>query len=300
MRAVGRHLAILTLTSLFSGSCSAGELNWFQWLNREDIVFGGYIDEMNSVRVIHADEGRDMRIIYGDRLGLLHAVRFTKDRFQEEWVSAKLRGPISELFVVDVNDDRQVEIVAYTELGEIVIYSADKYKQLWKTTDDEFETIAAMVVVNVDDDPQLEMVFTAESVSDVASYRPGFSGGTQEDRELERETQISRLYVYDCLNLFMEWSTEQGLSAQSIAVADLDDDGILEIALNTGFIVDAAFQRVEWRWPDGFGNRIGYADFDGDGIPELIGEYQSVTRPRRTIRVFDVDLQAENFLSSER
>ena len=109
---------------------------------------------------------------------------------------------------------------------------------------------------------------------------------------------MSRLYVYDSLFTFREWSTEQGLTGSSIIVADLDDDGILEIALNSGFVVDASFQRVEWRWPDGFGERLGYADLDGDGIPELIGEYRSVTRPRRTIRVFDVDLQAENFLST--
>jgi hypothetical protein len=144
------------------------------------------------------------------------------------------------------------------------------------------------------------MIFTAESVSDVASYRPGFRGGSPEDQERDRANQIARLYVYDCLNLFMEWSSEQGLTAESICIADLDDDGVLEIALNTGFVVDASFQRVEWRWPDGFGQKIGFADLDGDGIPELIGEYQSVTRPRRSIRVFDVDLQAENFLSSER
>ena len=280
-----------------AGALQAGELKWYLWQDVEEIVFGGFVDEMNGIRLIDDGEG-DRRIVYGDRLGLIHSVRFENGRFQEEWVSQTLRGPISEIFVEDVNADEKLEIVAYTELGEIIIFAASDYKEIWRSTNDEFETISSMVLAHVDDDPQMEMIFTAESVADVSGYRPSNRGGSPEDVELAREQEVSRLYVYDSLFTFREWSTEQGLTGSSIIVADLDDDGILEIALNSGFVVDASFQRVEWRWPDGFGERLGYADLDGDGIPELIGEYRSVTRPRRTIRVFDVDLQAENFLST--
>ncbi len=291
-------LKTLGVLLVLATAVQAGELEWFLLKGNKDIQFGGLIDEMHSIRLIQDGEA-DLRVIYGDRLGQIHSVRSKEGRFQEEWVSPNLRGPISEVFIADVNDDEQIEIVAYTELGEIVIFRASDYRELWRSTDDEFKTISGMVVENVDDDPQLEMVFTAESASDIASYQP-IRGGSSGDQEIVRANQIARLYVYDCLNLFMEWSSEQGLSAESICVADFDDDGILEIALSTGFVVDAAFQRVEWHWPDGFGQRIGYADLDGDDIPELIGEYRSSTRPRRSIRVFDVDLQSENFLSAER
>lgn len=297
MRAIG---ILVTVSILFAQPLKAGELNWYAWKSIPNIEFGGDIDEINSIRVLDRREVEDRRIVYGDRLGLIHAVRFKDGRFQEEWVSPTLRGPVSEVFLGDVNADDKVEILAYTELGQIIIFGADDYKEIWRSTDDEFETISAMVVVDVDEDPQMEMVFTAESVADVASYRPSSRGGSPEEREFEREDAISRIYVYDCLFTFREWSTEQGVRGSNIAVADLDDDGILEIATNAGFVVDASFQRVQWRWPDGFGDRIGYADLDGDGLPELIGEYQSVTRPRRTIRVFDVDQQAENFLSTGR
>jgi hypothetical protein len=292
--------AFLVAVVVSASPALAGELKWHLWQDVDGIQFGGFVDEMNSIKLIDAEDGNDRRIVYGDRLGLIHVVRFNEGRFQEEWVSPTLKGPIAEVFLEDVNADGNLEILAYTELGEIIMFSAQEYTEIWRSTDDEFDTISAMVLADVDDDPQMEMIFTAESVADVAGYRRTSRGGSPEDAERAREEEISRLYVYDSLFTFREWSTEQGVTGTSIVVADLDDDGILEIALNSGFIVDASFQRVEWRWPDGFGERIGFADLDGDGIPELIGEYRSVTRPRRTIRVFDVDLQAENFLSRGR
>ena len=106
-------LKIVGLIILIATNVHGGELDWFLWQNNEDIQFGGFIDEMNSIRVIHDDDGEDMRIVYGDRLGLIHVVRFKDDRFQEEWVSPKLRGPIAQVFIDDVNDDEMVEVLAY-------------------------------------------------------------------------------------------------------------------------------------------------------------------------------------------
>jgi len=277
----------------------AGELKWHQWQDRSDIPFGGFVDEMHAMRVIAGEDTTDRRIIYGDRVGQIHAVRFKGGRFQEEWVSETLKSSVAEIFVADIDADGKQEIVSYSEFGDIVFYSADDYKMIWRSTDDEYATISAMVVANVDDDPQLELVFCGERVADVAGYQPGVSG-SQEEVERQRQNEISRLFIFDCLNLYLEWDSEPGLTARSIVVGDLDDDGILEIVLNTGFVVDATYRHVEWRFPDGFGQKLGYADVDGDGIPELIGEYLSPTRPRRFLRFFDVDQRAESFLSTGR
>jgi hypothetical protein len=277
----------------------AGDLEWYRWKDNESIPFGGFVDEMHAVRVIASEDGTDQRIIYGDRSGMIHAVRLKKERFQEEWVSHPLKSTVAEIFVADIDADGSLEIVAYCELGDIVFYKADTYKMVWRSTDDEYDSISAMVVANVDRDPQLELVFCGEAVADVSGYRPTARGSAEEIEE-EREMKVSRLFVYDCLNLFVEWDSEPGLFARSIAVGDLDADGIQEIALNTGFVVDADYRRVEWRYEGGFGQKIGYADVDGDGIPELIGETLNRTRPRRLLRFFDVDLQTESFLSTGR
>jgi hypothetical protein len=252
---------------------------------------------MNAVRIIDRED--DRRILFGDRQGQIHAARFEGDRFKEEWVSRPLKSAIAELFVGDVDADGKLEIVAYSEFGDIAIYRSGDYRLAWQSTDDMYATISAMAMADVDEDPQLELVYCAEQKSEVDAYRPR-SRGNVDEMERQRENDISRLHIFDCKNLFVEWDSEPGLAARSILVADMDDDGIQEIVLNSGFVVDATYRNIEWRYPDGFGNKLGAADVDGDGILELVGEYTSPTRPRRFLRFFDVDHQTESFLSTGR
>jgi hypothetical protein len=276
----------------------AADLEWYKWKDSDVISFGGFVSEMRAVKVIASKDGSDQRIVYGDRQGSVHVLRLQEGRFREVWASPVLKSAIAEIFVLDIDVDDELEIVVYTEVGDVVFYRATDYQQIWRSTDGEFASISAMVIENVDEDPQLELVFCGEDAADVRSYRP--PSGSRDNPEQERAVQVGRLFVFDCKNLFVEWRSEQGLWGGSIVVGDLDDDGAPEIILNTGFVIDATYQRIDWEYRDGFGEKIGYADLDGDGIPELIGEFRSATRPHRFIRIFDVDLQSESFLSSGR
>ncbi len=305
-------VGMITLCKL--SSVHTGDLEWYRWKDDKDIRFGGFVDEMHAVRVIASEDGSDRRMIYGDEEGRLHAVRFKGGRSQEEWVSEHLQDsyfkkidegecleirrfekhylkPVTaEVFVADIDADGELEIVAYSEFGGIVFYRADNYKKIWSSPPCQFGAISGMVLANVDDDPQLELVFCGEAVEDLKAFYQDFGRWPQ-------EFEVSRLFVFDCLNYFVEWTAgESGLYAQSIVVANLDTDEGLEIALNTGFIVDTELRQVEWQFSEGFGEKIGYADMDGDGILELIAESRSLTHPRHFLRLFDVELQRESFL----
>ena len=298
MRTV-HHFLYATILFSWTFSAHAGDLGWYRWEGDERIQFGGFVYGMNAIQIIDSDEGADRRVVYGDRFGSVRVLRLKKEGFREEWVSDPLRSAIAQVFVEDIDRDGKLEIMAYTEVGDIAIYKADDYKVVWQIERDEYDGISSMLVENVDEDPQLELVFSASKVVDVENFQT-LGAGTREQQERAREIAASRLFIFDCLNLFVEWESELGLFAQRMVTGDLDADGNLELALNTGFVVDLNYRSVEWSFPEGFGLEIGYADIDGDGIPELIGESQSPVPPRRFLRFFDVDLQAENFLFSRR
>ena len=88
---------------------------------------------------------------------------------------------------------------------------------------------------------------------------------------------------------------KESIHAQSMVIADFDDDYGLEAVLNTGVVVDMDTLIMEWYFADGFGDRLGYLDIDGDGVLELIGEVGGL-RHSRYLRIFNVDTQSETFL----
>lgn len=262
-----RVLIVALSLAFWLALAHAGELGWYRWQGDPNIPFGGMIDEMPNVRVIPAQNAEDQRIVYGDRFGSVHVLRFIDGRFQEEWVSPSLRSSVSGVFVADINADGRLEIVVYSPVGDIAFFSADKYDEIWRTQEDDYLSISAMTIANVDKDPQLELVFVGKKVLGA-------------DNSI-----VSRLFVYDCLHCLEELRSSQDLQASSIAVGNLDGDNALEIVLNTGPVVDAFSQKVEWHF--GGCDKIGYVDIDGDGVPDLIGEFEAL-KPERFIRVFDI------------
>ncbi len=284
---------------------------------KSEIPIGGFWDEMHAVHPLPATEGSDYRILFGDSTGRLRITRFIKNRAREEWISPPIqdvffrkidegecveyarlaitevfvRLAITEVFVEDIDADGDLEFGAYSEYGGIILYNLEDYKELWRSSFCEFASLSGMVIANVDEDPQMELIFCGETVEDVKAYR-------QRRGIWPQEGEVSRLFVFDCLNLFMEWNIKgnRGIVGTSILVANLDEDEGLEIALNTGFVVDATMRQIEWEYPDGFGEKIGCVDLDNDGILELVGEYVSPVYPKTFLRFFDVDRQKENFV----
>ena len=244
----------------------AGDMEWFRWARGKDVSFGGALGEMRTVRIIPAAADSVKRLVYGDRQGLLHVLEFTEGRSREVWVSQSLKSSVAEVFVADVNADGVQEIVAYSHWGDIVIYNADSYELIWRSKDDEYATISTMAIENLDGDPQLELIFLGEA----------------EDASGER---VSRLFVYDARHLAEERRGEQTLIGESIVVANLDEDAELEIAINTGVVIDA--RSLDFEWHFGGCDRMGYVDVNYDGTPDLIGEYGSL-RPERHIRVISI------------
>lgn len=245
-----RGLVLLTVLVLFRGvRTEAGET----------VVGAGAFAEFDCVRSLPTGEGKPARIALGDANGLLHVYEARDDGFAEVWVSGYLEGAIAGIEVIDVNDDGLAEIVVFTDRGRIHYLDGQGYTPLWSSVPGEYERLTAQTAANVDDDPQPELILC--------------TGG--------------RLVIFDAKDQFEEWRSDQaGFAATDILVADVDGDDEDEIVLSDGYVFDARFHGLEWQSPEAFGDRLGVLDLDGDGILELVGEFNG-----RFLKVFDVDLR---------
>ena len=250
----------------------AGNTDWYALRGNRHFHWGGSIDEMPQVRVLPSGDEATLRVVYGDAQGSLHVVRYVDGRGFEEWKSEPLGSAVLGVFVKDVDADGEIEIVAYT-FTHVVLYSAEDYSFIWQIQED----ITQVAIANVDDDPQLELVYLVKSLGHSEMH----------------------IHVYDCLELYEQGISDvipkESIHAQSMVIADFDDDYGLEVVLNTGVVVDLDTLIMEWYFADGFGDRLGYLDIDGDGVLELIGEVDGL-RHTRYLRIFNVDIQSETFL----
>ena len=250
----------------------AGKPDWYGLRDQRQFRWGGSIDEMPQIRLLPSGDEEGSRVVYGDAGGSLNVVRYVDGRGYEEWKSEPLGSAVLGVFVEDVDADGEFEIVAYT-FTRIVLYSAADYSFIWQIQED----ITHVAIANVDDDPQLEFVYLVKSIGHSEMH----------------------IHVYDCLELYEQGISDvipkESIHAQSMVIADFDDDYGLEVALNTGVVVDLDTLILEWYFADGFGDRLGYLDIDGDGVLELIGEVNGLHHSRY-LRIFNVDIQSETFL----
>lgn len=207
-----------------------------------------------------AESGR--RFALGDVHGFLHVYEQRESGgYAEVWLSPYFEGRISGLFLADADADGSDELIASTDQGRFHYLDPRTYKTTWSNPPDEYGRISSMFIHNVDEDAPLELIFCGDG----------------------------RLVIYDGRDHFEEWhSTQTGLASGDIIVADVDGDGADEIVLNDGYVFDARFRDLEWQSPESFGERLGLADVDDDGIPEVIGEFEG-----RFLRIFDIDLRRE-------
>ncbi len=267
------HFWIATLFWLTAQMpAQAGNPDWYHLRDNRQFQWGGSIDEMPQVRILPSGDEATLRVVYGDAGGSLNVVRYVDGRGYEEWKSEPLGSAVLGVFVEDVDADGEFEIVAYT-FTRIVLYSADDYSFIWQIQQD----ITHVAIANVDDDPQLELVYLVKSLSHSEMH----------------------IHVYDCLEQYEQGISDvipkESIHAQSMVIADFDDDYGLEVVLNTGVVVDLDTLIMEWYFADGFGDRLGYLDIDGDGVLELIGEVNGLHHSRY-LRIFNVDIQSETFL----
>ena len=210
--------------------------------------------------VLEPTAKKPLRYVYADVGQHIHVVALKDGKMTPEWDSVGLGSQITSFFVKDVDLDGTMEIVVSTLQGRVLAYDADDYSLTFENMLREFKTITCMVAANIDNDPQDEVIFLADS----------------------------RLQVFDALTRRQEWETSENYTATMMLVANVDEDEQLEIILNTGVVIDSRFRNLDIAIPQAFAPRIALQDLNNDGIPEVIGEL-----PDFSLKIFDLRTRRE-------
>jgi len=211
-------------------------------------------------RVIPLDNGHAWGLIYADVYGKIYLKRATERGWAREWEVTNLGAKVKKFFILDVEQDGILDLVIATVAGRILIYRLDDYSNVWENIEDNFTSIEAIDVANVDSDPQMEFIFLA--------------GGT--------------LFIVDSIDKRRQWISQRKFTATELLVANVDKDEQPEIILNTGIVIDSKFYQIDLEWDKPFGERLSVFDLNSDGIPEIIGEFSDYS-----LRIFDVYAQRE-------
>ncbi|MBI4719634.1 MAG: hypothetical protein HY770_00015 [Chitinivibrionia bacterium] len=241
----------------------------FLFLSQATGGFSAQID-MNTLKrltakyqfciVMNEDDPAAMKFIYADYAQHVHVYAQEKGRLVLDWETTNLASRIVSLFVADLFKDKTKELVIATEAGRILVYDAQSYDLIWENLQHPFKKINCMTASDIDGDPQDELIFIADDA----------------------------LYIYDSLNRAIEWQSQERFTGQEILVDNLDDDPQPEIILNSGSIIDSRFYNTEFEIEGSFGDRIRLFDMNGDGIPEIFGEYANYS-----LRIYDIYAERE-------
>ncbi len=211
-------------------------------------------------RVVPLDNGDAWGLIYVDVYGKIYLKRATNRGWKREFEITNLGAKVKQYNILDVEQDGVLDLVIATMAGGILIYRLDDYTNTWENIEDDFTSIEAFAIEDVDRDPQMEFIVLAN--------------GT--------------LYIIDSIDKSRQWISERKFTATELIVANVDKDEQKEIILNTGIVIDSKFYVIDLEWDKPFGERISTFDINNDGIPEVIGEFSDYS-----LRIFDVYSQRE-------
>jgi hypothetical protein len=214
-------------------------------------------EKFRFFQILEPTATKPLRFLYADIGNHIHVYAVKDGRTTPEWESVGLGSQITALFVEDFEKDGRQELVVATQRGRILGYDIETWELKFENLVEKFTSISCMTAADIDDDPQMEVIFIAEN----------------------------HLFAYDGVTRMREWKSSEEMNATILAIADVDDDPNLEIILNSGIVVDSRFRNIDWvkQKAGGFGMHMRLLDLDGDGYPEAIGD-----TPAYTLMVYDL------------
>ncbi len=150
--------------------------------------------------------------------------------------SSEFYGGLRQLLSGDFDDDGFNEVIAIQD-GQVEVWDLNT-RQLERAFPVEAQSTGAKLV-DIDQNGTLDLMVATEN----------------------------SLGIYDSSGTRF-WN--QAMGTEDIAVGQMDSDSSLEIALNSGHVIDFDSATTQWFWSNGFSGSLECGDTDNDGIEELI------------------------------
>jgi outer membrane protein assembly factor BamB len=303
-------VALIITSTVLPGNTSADEIG--------SEAFGSALGRFNSIKAADIDDDGNVEIVFGNMEGFIYVIEASKENeFRKEWQSGFIDTRLWGTELGDVDSDGKMDIVTGGWDGYTYAYDAITHERKWRS--DKMKSDAhGTFIADSDGDNETEVIVgtgyridagrahvlsgangTHEWSSDIIQ-KDGFTGhsyrgtnvhdidndGTNEilvgyalkQGETEGEGYFR---VFDGKTYELEYeSPNLGGDVEAIEVADVDDDGELEIITVAGYrlrpgwvyVFDAATYAQEWKSPD-YGPKpygLDVADVDNDGVLEII------------------------------
>lgn len=200
-------------------------------------------------------------LVVGDRFGKLNVYYLIGGGGRDlVWTSSSLDGNAEEVLVVDLDGDGLDDHIVGRTARRVYAWDlSENYRRAFESSPNDFQSIRAFTVANMDGGPSNEIVLLADD----------------------------KLHYIDGVTFTRKWTSMNDYQATRIRCGDVDGDGRMDIVLNTGQVVDSGTGEVKWE-DQVFGARVELLDLDGDGLMEILTESDGAP-----LRVFDVDRRAE-------
>jgi hypothetical protein len=256
-RLAGCFLLALLAFALVPGAGAQEELSYAEYRAIAQVAITQYHCAM--FEPLQGEPG--MYLALGDKFGKVNVFRLNGGQDHDRvWASRQLDGNPEEVLVGDLDGDGLDDSLICRTLRRLYIFDlTNDFYESYESQPNDFQTIYAFTVANVDEDPQLEIVLAADS----------------------------KIHYIDGLSYGREWTSLDNYEPVRIRCGDVDGDGRMELVLNTGHVLDSGTGAVEWS-DQVFADRFELLDIDGDGVLEVLTE-----GPGQPLRVWDVDFKAE-------
>jgi len=261
----------MTVSRLLSGLCLVSALVLLApvaAVAQDELTYDEYdAIAQTAHRLKHVDmyepvEGEPgMNLVIGDKFGQIDVFYLQPGGESERvWKSRQLAGSAREVLCEDLDGDGLDDsIICRTDSGRLYVWAMDGFQLLFESLSNDYQTIHAFTVANVDDDEAREIILNADR----------------------------KIHYVDGRTFSRDWTSLNEYEATRMVCGDVDGDDRNEIVLNTGQVIDSASGEVEWS-DEVFGSRVELLDIDGDGILEILTESDGLP-----LRVWDVDYRSE-------